>query len=204
MVPQPPRVGITDVIDPALDTGVEFREGDAALAPGVEAIRKPPRGVDCFAGLQAAVRGVDDEAEPGDAGGDWLDLSGLGVNGEAEGLKAFDDGLLPGPQLLLAIGEQGHVIDIAQVGGAVWLQSAWWPPSGRRWSASRAPSARLRDRDAPGLPTGRATRKLAGAAVLPGEAPIAQETARLRVNAQNRYGCQRQPRNRWRIWAFSP
>jgi len=46
------------------------------------------------------------------------DLSGFGVNGKAEGLKAFDDGFLPGPQLLLAIGEQRHVIDVAQVGGA--------------------------------------------------------------------------------------
>lgn len=30
MAAQPPRIGITHVIDPALDAGIQFREADAA------------------------------------------------------------------------------------------------------------------------------------------------------------------------------
>lgn len=66
---QSPGVGITDVVDPALDAGVELSEGDVPVTPGVESLGEPLGGVNTFTALEKAVGGVDDEAEPGDAGG---------------------------------------------------------------------------------------------------------------------------------------
>jgi hypothetical protein len=72
VVLQSPGVGIANVIDPAVNAGVEFREGDVPVAPGVEALGEPLGGVDGLTALETAVRGVDDKAEPGDAGGGYL------------------------------------------------------------------------------------------------------------------------------------
>lgn len=71
VVLQAPSVGIADVIDSSLDAGVELSEGNAALAPSVEAFGQPLGGVNTLTALEKAVGGVDDEAEPGDAGGGY-------------------------------------------------------------------------------------------------------------------------------------
>lgn len=50
VVLQAPGIGIPDMIDPALDAGVEFREGAVPVAPGFESLGQPPGGVDRFCG----------------------------------------------------------------------------------------------------------------------------------------------------------
>ena len=71
VVLQAPGIGIPDMIDPALDAGVELSEGDVPVTPGVESLGEPLGGVNTFTALEKAVGGVDDKAEPGDAGGGY-------------------------------------------------------------------------------------------------------------------------------------
>jgi hypothetical protein len=85
------------MIQPTLDAGIEFGEGDAAGLPGLETIGQAAGGLDDLAGFDAAVAGPDEEAEPGDAGVDGLDLCGGLMDGEAQGSQALHHGLLPIP-----------------------------------------------------------------------------------------------------------
>jgi len=49
---------MTDVIDPALHTGIEFSEADFALSPISKPFAQSPRGFNDFAGFQPPMRWV--------------------------------------------------------------------------------------------------------------------------------------------------
>ena len=118
MRPQRPGIRVAHVVDPTLDAGVEYREADVSGLPLIEPFSQAPGGFHRFAALQAPVFREDDEPQPGYPGGDRLNLCLSLVNRQAERLQALHNGAFPFPQLLRAVGEEGHVIHIAQIGMA--------------------------------------------------------------------------------------
>ena len=80
MPAQPPGIGITHMVDPALHTGVEFTEADPAFAPGLETLFQAATGFHHLARLHKAMVRVDDEAEPGDAAASRQSLGAIGMN----------------------------------------------------------------------------------------------------------------------------
>ena len=120
MPTQAPGIAVAGVGDPTLNRGVEFAEADFSRLIGLPAPAQAAVGLAHFASLQAAVVGVDDEAQPRDAVRHRHDLGAV-VDGQAQRLQAVDDGGLPAPQLALAVAEQCQVVHVAQVGGAAQL-----------------------------------------------------------------------------------
>jgi hypothetical protein len=118
MAAQAPAVGVADVIDPALNAGVELREADRAGVIGGKPRAQPAVSGAHLACLDAAVGRVDDEAEPGNAGGHGQHLRPALVNDEAQGRQPLDNCRLPRPQLGLLVAEQREVVDVAEVGAA--------------------------------------------------------------------------------------
>ena len=57
MPAQPPGVGVANVVDPAPNAGIEFREADETVLPIVKKSRESTGGLDRFAGLQRTGRG---------------------------------------------------------------------------------------------------------------------------------------------------
>ena len=51
MPAQPPGVGVANVVNPALNAGIEFREADETVLPIVKKSRESTGGLDCFAGF---------------------------------------------------------------------------------------------------------------------------------------------------------
>ena len=99
-----------------------FPSGRDARAPRDKAARLGKRAhypkVSYVARFDAAMGGIDEETEPGNAVLHRCDLR-LGMHAEPEGGQARDEGVLPAPQLAFAVAEQGYVVYVAQVSRAV-------------------------------------------------------------------------------------
>lgn len=108
---QSPAVGVADVVDPALDAGLQLSGADLAGMIGGEPHPQPAVGGADLARLDQPVRRMNDEAEPGDAGIHRQDLSPLVVGDEAQGRQPLDDRRLPRLEPGLVVAEQREVVD---------------------------------------------------------------------------------------------
>ena len=114
--PQANGVGVAGVVDPTLYAGGELVEGDVAVLIGLYFLAKTTLKGDPFAPFEAAAVGIGDKAEKGDALGDRLGV-GMGMEGEAQFGRLLLNGMKGVPERLFAVGEEEHVIDVAQVAG---------------------------------------------------------------------------------------
>ena len=89
MPTQPPGVGVTDVVDPALHAGIEFGKADLSAFVEVDIMLQAVGEVHGVAALESAVRGVNDEAEPGDTLLAARDLRLTFMRGQAQGCQSF-------------------------------------------------------------------------------------------------------------------
>lgn len=82
-------VGVANVVDPAFDRGVEFGERDFSGAIFIPARVKAAGEFDHVARLDAAMRRVNDETQPGNAVRAGNDLRRRFVNGQPQGLQEW-------------------------------------------------------------------------------------------------------------------
>ena len=85
---QAPAVGVTNVVDPALDAGIELGEADLAGVIGRQPRPQPPVRRAHLARLDQAVGGKDNEAEPGNPGVHRQHLRPGLVDDEAQAARA--------------------------------------------------------------------------------------------------------------------
>jgi len=64
---QSPGIGVTDVINPSFDRGVEFGKSDLTGAVFRPSCMKPAREFDDVVRLNAAMRRIYDKSQPGNA-----------------------------------------------------------------------------------------------------------------------------------------
>lgn len=67
MTAQAPCIGVTHMVDPALDAGIEFSERDRPGLVQINIMFQSPPELDDIAPLEAAVGRVDDETQPGNS-----------------------------------------------------------------------------------------------------------------------------------------
>ena len=107
------------MIDPTLDTGLQFLPGQAASPVLCPAVMKPAPGVDNLGALQPAVILKQLKAQKGKPGPAGPHLGAGFVHGQPQGGQIFDDLPTPIGQLAFIVAKKQHVIDVAQVGRAV-------------------------------------------------------------------------------------
>src|SRR5512132_3420672 len=95
MAARAPTVGVADVVDPALDAGIEFGIADLAGVIGGELRPQPSVGRAHLARLDEAMSRIDDEAEPRDPRADRQHLSARFVDDEPQPGKPLDYRRLP-------------------------------------------------------------------------------------------------------------
>ena len=120
-----PGVAIADMVDPALNGGIEFGEAYFAGAVSPPAFLQPSTEMMRLARLQKPMGGIDDKPQPGNAGVHGDDLC-PGVNLQAHLCQSIDDGNLPAPQLLPAVAEKRKIVHmVAEVGRLLggWLKA---------------------------------------------------------------------------------
>ena len=106
------------MVDPSQNGGLPLSKRDRAALPRREALGELSTGMDHLPRLQPTVRRIYDKPQPRNPVLDRLHLSRVLVNGQPESLQPLDQGGFPLRQLRLGLGEQRHIVDIADVSGA--------------------------------------------------------------------------------------
>lgn len=124
MPTQPPGIGVTNVVDPALHAAIKFGEADLPAFVQIDVMLQTVGEVHRVATLETAVGWVDDKAEPWDTLIAAGDLRLAFMRGQAYRRQPFDDGVLPVEELRFVVTEQGKVVYVAQMGSASRCPSA--------------------------------------------------------------------------------
>ena len=96
--------------------GIQFGERNPARAVQTEVLFQSAAEADYVAPLQTPMGGKDDKAQPGNPSFGRIHLR-LPVGSEAKTSQVISDLPLPCVKFTLAIGEQGQIVHVAQVGG---------------------------------------------------------------------------------------
>lgn len=100
---QLPRIAVAQMIDPAIDAGIQFGEADMPRLVVVKALAQAAAEVDDVTPLNVAVVGVDDPAQPRNARPRGCHLRLRLMDRQPQPRQPIDDRSLPRPQLTLFV-----------------------------------------------------------------------------------------------------